>query len=168
MLLGVCGSAAGQCSSALLRYPQESQSTLVCPPGVIQASDFFQSPAKTHQCRHSWQDIQLKLTGSLFDMHNTLCHRNLCFHNIRWNWGCGIIIPSKQPPLCKITIQFKKKLLTMKFCSLMPISFQPPSVSPPGLPPSPPSSLPVFVVARLLAAAPVVMWGPLLNLWLSY
>lgn len=47
MLLGMCGSAAEQCISVLLRYPQDSQSTLVCPPDVTQATDLFQSPAKT-------------------------------------------------------------------------------------------------------------------------
>lgn len=48
MLLGLCGSAAGQYISVVLSYPQSSRSTAeACPSDVRQASNLFQIPAKT-------------------------------------------------------------------------------------------------------------------------
>lgn len=54
-------------------------------------------------------------------------------------------------------------------CSLsLLIASLPLSVCPPGLPPSPPSSLPASVGAHQLSALPAVMWGPPLSLQASH
>lgn len=48
MLLGLCGSAAGQYISVVLSYPQSLRSSAeACPSDVTQASNLFHIPAKT-------------------------------------------------------------------------------------------------------------------------